>query len=358
MYFSDIINAAISKDSDRPMMQKELYAVGDPLQQYLEKYRRDIPLPINYTELFHYSHTNSIKDAGGKPTHWENVVYEKNLLAQLKPKLLAVYSLLNTEENVPASSLEIKAIDFCEYANSMPFRITITNKKNEEADFFYIKSADASRIYGLELEQLLSPNTTNFFYHHQTLAEAHIDGIPGDIFLGQKEKLTNLEQQLLAEEFVRFNERCLTRLLGDMRSYNFVVIKNKTGSGINFRIKAIDFDQQCYEGKMNLYLPQFYKENYGYVQMIQNVLSNEWIEEMRFSERRIMAALAIKNKRRLSELLEVMVKEEISENYKILSLRKELGDTFHTTAYAKCKTMGAIVKQQLKQMLRRHLPAK
>ncbi len=355
MYFSDIINAAISKDSDRPLMQKELYAVSDLLQQYLEKYRRDIVLPINYAELFYYSHTNSIKDANGKPTHWENVVYDKALLSELKPKLLTVFALLNKQENIPAESLEIKAIDFCEFANSMPFRITIINTQNDQADFFYIKSADASRIYGLELEQLLSPNQSNFFYHQQTLAEAHIDGTPGDIFLQQTNQLTQEEQLLLAEEFVRFNERCFTRLLGDMRSYNFVVVKNQQPPGVSFRIKAIDFDQQCYEGRMNLYLPQFYKENYGYVQMTNSLLDNELIEQIRLSESRSMAAMAIKNSRRLSELLQVMSKEEISENYKIVSLRKELGTVFHTHRYTKCKTMGCIVKQQLKQMLHRHL---
>jgi hypothetical protein len=357
MYFSDIINAAISKDTDRPLMQKELYPVSEPLQHYLERYKRDIPLPVNYADLFHYSHTNSIKDAFGKPTHWENVVYEKKWLAELKPKLLAVYSLLNQAESIVAENLEIKAIDFCEYANSMPFRITIIDTQKDQADFFYIKSADASRIYGLELEQMLSPNQSNFLYHQQTLAEAHIDGIPGDVFLLQAGDMSIDEQQLLAEEFVRFNERCFTRLLGDMRSYNFVVIKNKTDEGVNFRIKAIDFDQQCYEGRMNLYLPQFYKENIEYVQMSLGLLNNELIEDIQLSESKKMAGLAIKNSRRLSELLQVMSKEEISENYKIVSLKKELGNCFHTYRYSKCKTMGCLVKQQLKQMLHRHLKA-
>jgi hypothetical protein len=355
MYFSDIINAAISKDSDRPLMQKELYAVGDGLRLYLEEYQRDIDLPIQYEELFHYSHTNAIKDAEGKPTHWENVVYEKDILASLKPKLHAVYGLLNQQENLPAEYLEIKCIDFCEYANSMPFRITVVNTQTNEGDFFYIKSADASRVYGLELEQLLSPNQTNFFYHRQTLAEAHIDGIPGDSFLEQIDALPQKELLLLAEEFIRFNERCFTRLLGDMRSYNFVVKKYQGADNEAYRIKAIDFDQQCYEGRMNLYLPQFYKENYQYVQLVKRYLADEVVEEIRVSERKAMAALAVKKRRRLFELLQVMSHEELSENYKILTLKKELGTALHTHRYSRCKTMGAIVKQQLKQMLHMHL---
>jgi hypothetical protein len=35
------------------------------------------------------------------------------------------------------------------------------NKINDNFDYFYIKNADASRIYGLELEHILSPNKIN-----------------------------------------------------------------------------------------------------------------------------------------------------------------------------------------------------
>jgi len=93
-----------------------------------------------------------------------------------------------------------------------------------------------------------------------------------------------------------------------MRSYNFVVIKSKNDGAVNFRIKAIDFDQQCYEVRMNLYLPQFYKENIEYLQMTLNLLNDELIEAIRLSESKQLAGLAVKNSRRLSELLQVMSK--------------------------------------------------
>ncbi|MEI2737209.1 MAG: hypothetical protein V9F01_00320 [Chitinophagaceae bacterium] len=32
-------------------------------------------------------------------------------------------------------------------------------------------------------------------------------------------------------------------------------------------IRCIDFDQQSYEGRKNLYLPQFFKENYPFVEL-------------------------------------------------------------------------------------------
>ena len=56
--------------------------------------------------------------------------------------------------------------------------------------------------------------------YKDTLIEDHIPGIPGDVFIKEHlDKLSSREQAQIAKEFVKFNERCLVRLLGDMRSY-------------------------------------------------------------------------------------------------------------------------------------------
>lgn len=351
MQFSQIPNAAISKEADRPLMQKEVYAVSNSLQQYLQQFEKDVPLPISYKELLHYEYSNAIKDEYGKHTHWEKVVYNEKLLIEIKEKLLALYTLLKNEPNI-----EIESIDFCEFANSMPFRINIFNTRNNTKNFFYIKSADASRIYGLELEQLLTDNHINFLYHQNTLVEEHIDGIPGDVFQETADRLAIEQKELLAAAFIRFNENCFARLLGDMRSYNFVVLKNNNVEN-PFIVKAIDFDQQCYEGKLNLYFPQFYKENYGYVQMITKLFSNDAIENIRITERKNLAGMIAKNQPQLQALLNVMDKEEISENYKVLSLRKELDEYHHTNVFTRHTTMGSLVKEQLYLIAGAYLPA-
>lgn len=350
MHFSHIPNAAISNHNDRPMMQKEVYPVSNALQQYLQHYQKDTPLPLAYKELLHYEYTNAIKDDKGKHTHWERVVYNDKLLSSLKTKLRVLYGLLKNDTDI-----DIEAIDFCEFANSMPFRIHIIHTKDKRRDLFYIKLADASRIYGLELEQLLTTNHINFLYHQNTLVEEHIDGIPGDDFLTLAKDLPEPEKKLLAAAFIRFNESCFARLLGDMRSYNFVVLK--TGDPVNsFIIKAIDFDQQCYEGRLNLYLPQFYKENYPYVQSVTYWLTEDNIEAIRTTERQHLAGLFMQNQEQLLSLLAIMSREEISEHYKIVSLRKELDQYHHTHHFNRCNTMGALVAEQLKQLLLPFLP--
>ena len=347
MQFSYIVNAAFSNETDRPLMQKEVYPVNTALQAYLQQYKRDLLVPVAYTDLFHYRYTNAIRDIDGRHTHWENVVYDASLLSTLQQQLTDTYCLLMQLDN---HSFTITAIDFCEYANSMPFRITLDNSLTGQIHYYYIKAADSSRIFGLELEHLLTANTTHYLYHNNTLIEQHIDGIPGDEFTKEINQLSTEEKSQLAEAFLRFNERSFVRLLGDMRSYNFVTIK----TGIvqkPYQIRAIDFDQQCYEGRLNLYLPQFYKENIEYLQLVTATFTSQQIEQIRLQERVELELFAQDNRVKLNHLLQAMVAEEISDNYKVLTLRNELNQYFKTNHFSDCTTMGAIVIQQLAQMI-------
>ena len=75
---------------------------------------------------------------------------------------------------------------------------------------------------------------------------------------------SSAEKAQIAKEFVKFNERCMIRLLGDMRSYNYVIVPTHDFDHVVYKIRAIDFDQQCYEGKLNIYRPQFFKENFNH----------------------------------------------------------------------------------------------
>ena len=357
MHFFDIPNAALSQENDRPLMQKEVYPVSTPLRQYLEHYGYSKPLPLHYPELLHYEYTNALKDATGKHTHWERVVYKADFFRQLEPRLLQLYSWLTGTDKIP-EGLRVTAVDFCEFANSMPFRIHLqySHAQTVTNTCFYIKNADASRVAGLLLETLLTENPVRFLCHQHTLVETHIDGQPGDECITGAQQLSKKEQEQLARAFVRFNESCFTRLLGDMRSYNFVVVRNSHPLH-PFQLRAIDFDQQCYEGRLHLYLPQYYKENLGFVELVKQRLSLEETEALRMEERRYMAGLSVRRSRPLYALLRALEKDELSENYKVLALARGLNQYHHTHRFNLCRSMGALVKQQLKCQLQASLPA-
>ena len=146
------------------------------------------------------------------------------------------------------------------FGNTKPFRVRIVNKLNDNFDYFYIKNADASRVYGLELEHILSPNRISYYVDGDTLIEEHIMGVPGDKFIKNHLSDTSLNEIRLVKEFIKFNERCFIRLLGDMHSSNYVVEIIPDFEEINYRIRAVDFDQQSYDGRKQVYMPQYYKQ--------------------------------------------------------------------------------------------------
>jgi hypothetical protein len=185
--------------------------------------------------------------------------------------------------------------------------------------------------------------------------EEHIAGIPGDIFLQQHLQNPEFNPIRLAKEFVKFNERSFVRLLGDMRSYNFIVSVTPDIEDIQYRIRAIDFDQQSYEGRKNLYLPQFFKENYSFVQLAQHYLDKNSIAQYQTEERTMMAFRLVSARYRVKELLDIMHDDTISKPEKIHQLSEELAAHFKQPAYLRCTTMGQMVKTHLKQTLRKSL---
>ncbi len=354
MRFTDIIDANKGQPSFRPIMQKESFPISENLKEYLKQNGRDIELPLLYNDLINYSYADALKDKTGKWTYWENAVYLPDQLELINAGLIKTYQLIKNFTVINWSTeFKIERIDFCEYGNSTPFRVKIKNLANGEIDFFYIKLADASRVYGLELEHLLSSNTINFLCNKNTLVEEHIEGMAGDDFLNKNRPFTETDEKMIAKEFVRFCESSFVRLLGDMRCYNFVINSISNNSSPQYSIRAIDFDQQCYEGRVSFYLPQLYKENEWYVAMVLKHLGNDEIAQIQKIELEAMANRVKSISARLIELFESMGKDELSENHKIRLLKGELNEHFKTLNFASCSTMGAIVKEQLRQGLQK-----
>ena len=148
-------------------------------------------------------------------------------------------------------------------------------------------------------------------------------------------------------EFVKFNERCLVRLLGDMRSYNYVIDVTPDFEDTQYRIRAIDFDQQSYEGKKSLYVPQFYKENLPFVELCMKQLNENTVRQYQSEERSLMARRINTSRYRVNQLLKVMMKEKLSSEEKIDSLKTELSKHYNEESFLKCSSMGELMRESL-----------
>jgi hypothetical protein len=349
-------NTTKAEEAGKPSRKKPMYPVNEHLRSYLKTYGREVKLPVSYRDLLHFSNSLPLKDKNGIDTLWETVMYDAPMINYLKESLVKIYAILKTEGNLSfIKHLDVARIDFCSFGNSQPFRIRIVNKYNDNYDYYYIKIADASRIYGLELEHLLSPNRISYLTQYDTIVEEHIAGIPGDVFIRDQLEQGHTNKIRLAKEFVKFNERCFVRLLGDMRSYNFVVDITPDVEDYQYRIRCIDFDQQSYEGRKNFYLPQYFKENKALVDLCTQLLNRETIEQYQTEERTMMAFRVTSSRFRLMELLNCMSKESISPPEKFNQLKEQLAEYFSAPAFLKCKNMGQVVKTQLKVSLRPNL---
>ena len=326
-----------------------------PLRKYLKHYGRSVDCHVQYADLLHFQNSFPIKDKYGKDTLWESVYYAPSEMGPINKALTEMYALLKTGGDISVMEhLYVERVDYCTFGNSKPFRIRIVNNFNDNFDYFYVKQADSSRIYGLELEHILSPNRISYFVDRETLVEEHIAGIPGDMFIRSHLKNPELNQIRLAKEFVKFNERCFVRLLGDMRSYNYVVDITPDFEEVHYRIRAIDFDQQSYEGRRTLYMPQYFKENNPIVALCIKHMTPETVHQYQVEERTLMAKRIGSARFMIKELVDTMEKDTISTVEKITELREELAEFYHSDVFLKCRNMGEIVKTSLKEMIRRN----
>ncbi|MBT8288123.1 MAG: hypothetical protein HKN00_07495 [Flavobacteriaceae bacterium] len=336
--------------------KKPSYPVSKPLHEYLTTYRRNMRIPVFYEDLLRFQGSVSVYDDNNEDTLWIRVYYNDFEREEIDLSLKKIYTLLHSDGNVTSIPfLTIDAVDYCTFGNSKPFRIKIRNVLNDNYTYFYVKKADASRIYGLELEHMLSPYNLHFLVYKDTLIEEHIAGIPGDIFI--KDMLPNCnknERSMIAKEFVKFNERCMIRLLGDMRSYNYVIVPTHDFDHVVYKIRAIDFDQQSYEGKFNIYRPQFFKENFEMVKMVSDRFQSASVDQYKLEERSIMAQRLLSYEGRIDTLVGCMVNDTISKKGHIDQLKAEIFEYTLDINFKRSANMGEILKSALEFVKRNY----
>lgn len=336
--------------------RKPSFPVTEKLHQYLNRYDRNTTIPIFYDDLLRFQGSIVVYDKDDNDTLWIRVFYNEYEREEIDSSLKKVYTILHSDgnENI-LPFLNVDAIDFCTFGNSKPFRIKIRNILNDNYTYFYIKTTDASRIYGLELEHMLSPYNLNFLVSGNTLIEEHITGIPGDEFIkNMLPQCTKPEKAQIAKEFVKFNERCMIRLLGDMRSYNYVIVPTHDFDHVVYRIRAIDFDQQSYEGKFNIYRPQFFKENLKMVELVANNIQKLSIDQYKTEERSILVKRLKSFNVRIGKLIDCMEGDVISNKENIDLLRKTVFKYTQDVNFKRSKNMGQILKYSLEFLTRNY----
>ncbi len=339
---------------NKPSKKKKVFSVREDLHQYLIKYNRATHLLIQYEDLERYESALPLLDSDGNDTLWQSVFYSEYDMEEIHFALKNIYAILKTDGDASVMEhLSIARIDYCTFGNSKPFRIRIINRLNDNYDHFYVKKTDASRVYGLELESLVSPNSVTYLVDRSTLIEEHIAGLPGDDFMKNHLDTSEFNKIRIAKEFVKFNERCFVRLLGDMRSYNYVINITPDIEGNQYRMRAIDFDQQSYEGWKSFYLPQYFKENNPIIFLGIKHMSPQTVIQYQLEERTLIAARIKAQRKQVITFFRILREDIISKPEKVDQLRKDLAYHHQQKDFLNCRTMGEIVQLNLSLLLKK-----
>ena len=336
--------------------KKPFFPISATFIDYLKFYNRWVNTPISYSDLLRFSGSVSVYDQNDEDTLWVRVYYTDSEREGIDQDLKKIYTLLHSDGNEQALPyLNVDAIDYCTFGNSKPFRVKIRNILNDNFTYFYVKKTDASRVCGLEFEHMLSPYNLNFLLNDETLIEEHIAGIPGDEFIRNNlAACTAAQQAQIAKEYVKFNERCMIRLLGDMRAYNYVIIPIHDFDQVIYKIRAIDFDQQCFEGKLSVYRPQFFKENQPIIKLVKEKLTSDSIQQYKIEERSIVAKRVKSSERRINLLLAEMKKTKLSLPKHLNNLKTEIFKFTKDSSFQQCQSMGAVMDAALSYVKRNY----
>ncbi len=338
--------------------KKSVYPLHTPLRDYLARYGRAADQGVRYQDLHRFRESTPLYDESGRDTLWVTVFYPHAEMRELQDLLRLDYALLKADGDLSVMDhLYVDRVDLCLYANTQPFRIRIVNRLNDNFDYFYVKQADSNRIYGLELEHILSPNRINYLVCDNTLIEDHIIGIPAEIFIRESMPDNRFDRVRLAKEFVKFNERCFVRLLGDMHSGNFVVDISRDFEKWHFRLRPIDFDQQSHHWRKQVYLPQYYHNNNAFVFIGMQCMNPTSMVQYQREERALIANRIRVSNQRFEALSGVMREDRIAPPDNVERLSKQLAAHYNSSSFLHCRSMGDLVYTSLQTVRERTQPA-
>jgi len=152
--------------------KKPIFPINEKLSDYLTTYNRNSKISIFYNDLLRFSASVKVLNENGEDTLWVRAHYDEYERDEIELSLKKVYTILHSDGNEETIKyLTIDEIDYCTFGNSKPFRIKVRNILNDNYTYLYVKRADASRVYGLELEHIVSPNRINFWFIKKPLSK-------------------------------------------------------------------------------------------------------------------------------------------------------------------------------------------
>jgi hypothetical protein len=115
-------------------------------------------------------------------------------------------------------------------------------------------------------------------------------------------------------------------------------------------LRAIDFDQHCYEGDVKIYMPQYFKENNPIINLGFKSMSSVLELQYQKEERTRLLTRAKAAGAQLEILINAMRNEALSTEENVTKLRSGLASLYEDEAFHSAKTMGDLLATSLKML--------
>src|SRR5690606_4829457 len=128
----------------------------------------------------------------------------------------------------------------------------------------------------------------------------------------------------------------------DMRAYHYVMQITPDLDDFQFRIRAIDFDQQLYDGSPKVYMPQYFKENLPYVKLAMEHCTENTLLQYQQEERSSIVHRVRSERHRIKDLRDASKLQTLSTTENISRLREGYRVFYNNEDYLDCKSMTEI----------------
>jgi hypothetical protein len=98
-------------------------------------------------------------------------------------------------------------------------------------------------------------------------------------------------------------------------------------------------------------MPQFFKENRPFVDLVLRQLNAEVVRQYQQEERSLIARRIKAHRHRIRDLRDLIIQDNVSTPEKIRQLGDELAHHYDDMVFSRCKTMGEIIERSLKRLL-------
>ena len=136
-----------------------------------------------------------------------------------------------------------------------------------------------------------------------------------------------------------------------MHSSNYVVEIMPDFEDIHYRIRAIDFDQQSYEPRKSIYMPQYFKQNMPIIEVGLRHMTPATVRQYQKEEKAMIASRIRYSISQIRDLMKYMVKSKLSQDSYVDQLKVELADHYNHPVFLKKQSMGEIVRTSLEILI-------